>query len=269
LALPSRSAEKPLNDCTPDSPQGLMIQSELPGDGKPSYDGVRSFQKGVSGVRSRQIEEYKQQLALTPLQQEMLVGLLLGDACFETQNRGRTYRLKIEHSIAQAQYVQHLYEAFREWVLGKPQIKSQRIAGKTYQKVWFNTVSHSAFRFYAQQFYRNGKKVVPKLIHRLLTARGLAYWFMDDGSIKSRQSKGVLFNTQGFSEPDVARLIGVLQEKFGLQAKRRRQPEGQQIYISGRSYERFRALVEPYLIPQMRYKLPSERRPNLTELPKE
>jgi hypothetical protein len=84
----------------------------------------------VSGVRSRQIEEYKQQLALTPLQREMLVGLLLGDACFETQNRGRTYRLKIEHSIAQAQYVQHLYEAFREWVLGKPQIKSQRIAGK-------------------------------------------------------------------------------------------------------------------------------------------
>ncbi len=222
-------------------------------------------------MRSRQIEAYKRQLALTAPQREMLVGLLLGDACLETQNRGRTYRLKIEHSIAQAQYVQHLYEAFREWVLCGPRLKSQRIAGKTYQKVWFNTVSHSAFRFYAQQFYRNGKKVVPKLIYRLWTARGLAYWFMDDGSIKSKQSKGVLFNTQRFSEPDVARLIGVLQGKFGLEAKRRRQPEGQQIYISGRSYERFCALVEPYLIPQMRSKLPSERirRPNLTELPKE
>lgn len=219
-------------------------------------------------MRSRQIEAYKQQLALTDLQREILVGLLLGDACLETQNRGRTYRLKIEHSIAQAQYVQHLYEVFREWVLHEPQIKLTQIAGKTYQKLWFNTVSHGAFRFYAHQFYRNGTKVVPKLIHRFLTARGLAYWFMDDGSIKSQQSKGVLFNTQGFSEQDVAKLVRVLQEKFGLEAKRRRQREGQQVYISGRSYERFRALVEPYLIPQMRYKLPPERS-NLTELPKE
>ncbi len=221
-------------------------------------------------MRSRQIEMYKQKLALTDIQREILVGLLLGDACLETQNRGRTYRLKIEHSVAQAQYVQHLYEVFREWVLGGPQVKSQRIAGKIYHKLWFNTVSHSAFRFYAQQFYRNGVKVVPKLIHRFLTARGLAYWFMDDGSIKSKESKAVLFNTQGFGNHDIARLIGVLQGKFGLEAKRRSQPEGQQIYLSGRSYERFCTLVEPYVIPQMRYKLPEKRsRPNLTELPKE
>ncbi len=215
-------------------------------------------------MRSRQIEAYKQKLALTDLQREILVGLLLGDACLETQNRGRTYRLKIEHSVAQAEYVQHLYEVFRDWVLQEPQIKSQRIAGTVYQKLWFTTVSHGAFRFYAQQFYRNGTKVVPKLIHRLLTARGLAYWFMDDGSIKSKQSKGVLLNTQGFAEQDVARLIKVLREKLGLEAKSRRQPEGQQIYISGRSYERFRALVEPYLIPQMRYKLPSARKRDRT-----
>lgn len=222
-------------------------------------------------MRSRQIEAYKQKLALTDLQRETLVGLLLGDGCLETQNRGRTYRLKIEHSVAQAEYAQHLYQVFRDWVLQEPQVKSQRIAGKVYQKLWFNTVSHSAFRFYAQQFYREGGKVVPKLIHRLLTARGLAYWFMDDGSIKSKESKGVLFNTQGFVEQDVARLIKVLRERFGLEAKQRRQPEGQQIYISGRSYERFKALIEPYLIPQMRYKLPLERkrRPDLTELPKE
>ncbi len=222
-------------------------------------------------MRSRQIEAYKQKLKLTDLQREILVGLLLGDGCLETQNRGRTYRLKIEHSIAQAPYVQHLYESFREWVLQEPQLKTQHIMGKAYQKLWFTTVSHAAFRFYAQQFYRNGTKVVPKLIGRLLTPRGLAYWFMDDGSIKSYQSKGVIFNTQGFDQSDVARLVKVLREKFGLEAKPRRQREGQQIYLSGYFYERFRALVEPYLILEMRYKLPTERkrRPGLTALPKE
>ncbi len=222
-------------------------------------------------MRSREIEAYKHKLKLTDLQREILVGLLLGDGCLETQNRGRTYRLKIEHSYAQAPYVQHLYQCFRSWVLQEPQIKVQAIGGKAYQKLWFTTVSHAAFRFYAQQFYRNGRKVVPKLIKRLLTERGLAYWFMDDGSIKSKGSQAVIFNTQGFAEQDVKKLVGVLQEKFGLEAKPRPQREGQQIYISGRSYERFRALVEPYLIPEMCSKLPQKRktRPGLTELPKE
>lgn len=221
-------------------------------------------------MRSREIEIYKQKLKLTNLQREILVGLLLGDACLETQNRGRTYRLKIEHSIAQAPYVQHLYECFKSWVLQEPKIKIQAVKGKAYQKLWLTTVSHAAFRFYAQQFYRNRRKIVPKLIGRLLTQRGLAYWFMDDGSIKSKQSKAVIFNTQGFDQADVARLVKVLREKFGLEAKPRRQREGQQIYISGRSYERFRSLVERYLIREMHYKLPTERkhRSGLTQLPK-
>lgn len=221
-------------------------------------------------MRSREIEAYKRKLKLTNLQREILVGLLLGDACLETQNRGRTYRLRIEHSIVQAPYVQHLYECFKSWVLQEPKIKIQMIKGKAYQKLWFMTVSHAAFRFYAQQFYLNRRKVVPKLIKRLLTEKGLAYWFMDDGSIKSKQSKAVIFNTQGFAEQDVARLIRVLREKFGLEAKQRRQREGQQIYISGRSYERFCSLVKRHLIPEMCYKLPKEgkQRPGLTELPK-
>ena len=88
---------------------------------------------------------------------------------------------------------------------------------------------------------------MPKLIHRWLTPRGLAHWYMDDGSIKSSQSKGVIFNTQGFDRSDVDRLIGVLQSKFGLKASRRRQPEGDQIYVSGSSFESFFELVDPYV----------------------
>ncbi len=221
-------------------------------------------------MHSPQIESSKQKLFLTPLQRKILVGLLLGDACLETQNKGRTYRLKIEHSITQSAYVKHLYECFRAWVLREPQVKRQRLGGKTYQKIWFNTVSHGAFRFYAHQFYRDGRKCVPRLIHRLLTVRGLAYWFMNVGSVKSRQSKAVILNTQSYTSADIQKLLQVLQEKFGLDVKQRPQPEGHQIYISGRSYERFISLVEQYLIPEMRYKLPErrKRKPNLTHLPK-
>ncbi|GIV17555.1 MAG: hypothetical protein KatS3mg022_2990 [Armatimonadota bacterium] len=209
-------------------------------------------------AHSREIEEYKQKLKLDRTQREVLVGLLLGDGHLETQNEGRTYRLKVEQSEQHQPYVQHLYELFQAWVLTPPQPKKEG-------KWWFQTISHGAFRFYAQQFYREGRKAVPKIIHRLLKPRGLAYWFMDDGSIKDAHSRAVVLNTQSFSREDVARLAQVLSEKFALEAYLRRQREGYQIVIAGKSLQRFLDLIEPYLIPEMRYKLPKAGR---TELPK-
>jgi hypothetical protein len=138
--------------------------------------------------------------------------------------------------------------------------------GHASENVSFQTVSHSALRFYAHQFYQDGHKQVPKLIHRWLTSRALSYWFMDDGSLKSKESKGIILNTQAFELADVERLIQSLQAKFDLQAWIRNQREGYQIYISGNSYEKFIGLVAPYILPEMQHKLPLPRR---TQLPKE
>ena len=208
---------------------------------------------------SRAIEQYKKGLKLSQNQREVLIGILLGDAHLETQNQGQTYRLKIEQSQKHEDYVQHLYEIFKPWILTPPQLKKRSIRDHESWNCWFQTVSHGAFRFYAQQFYVDGQRRVPRLIHRWLTPCALSYWFMDDGSIKSRQSKGVILNTQGYPLNDIQRLVNLLQESFGLQAKTRKQREGFQIYISGKSYERFRELVEPHLIESMYYKLPKAR----------
>lgn len=217
-------------------------------------------------MHSRAIEEYKKHLRLTENQREALVGLLLGDACLETQNRGRTYRLKIEQSAQHETYVRHLYALFQPWVLTPPREKDCVASNGARTRSWvFQTVSHAAFRFYAHQFYGEQTKQVPELIHRWLTPRGLAYWFMDDGSMKSSQSKGVILNTQGFNRSAVERLVSVLSANFGLQAKPRNQKDGLQIYVSGSSYEDFVKLVEPFVIESMRYKVPTARR---TRLPK-
>src|SRR5438874_2219498 len=218
-------------------------------------------------MRSRAIEDYKSTLQLSSVQREALVGLLLGDACLETQNRGRTYRLKIEQCARQEAYVDHLHSLFQEWVLTGPGARSKRASnGAVTTNLAFQTVSHSAFRFYAQQFYAGGRKSVPELIHHWLTPRGLSYWFMDDGSLKSSQSKGVILNTHCFEQRDVDRLAQCLVDQFGLQVTPRRQPDGVQLYVSGHSYASFSALVDPYVIQEMRYKLPLARR---TRVPKE
>lgn len=214
---------------------------------------------------SREIEDTKKRLKLTPRQREIIVGLLLGDGCLERTGKGSTYRLKVEQSAKHKPYVDHLYEEFRQWVQTPPRKRVLKTNGGQEGNWTFQTVSHPSLKFYGTQFYKDGTKAVPKLIDHWITPIGLAYWFMDDGSMKSKDSKGVIFNTQDFSKAEVELLTRVLGTKFSLEASLRKQREGYQIYVSGRSYERFIELVEPYVIDEMRYKLPPPRR---TQLPK-
>lgn len=222
-------------------------------------------------MRSNAIEEYKAGLRLTSIQREVLIGLMLGNGNLETVNCGRTYRLKIEHSLKQREYLEHLYDLFKDWVLTEPRLREFTVEGKVYHNLAFSTVSHASFRFYAHQFYKDGKKVIPKLIHRWLTPTALTYWFMDDGSIKSKESKGVIFNTQCFSRADVGKLMAAMERNFQLEVKDRKQKEGYQIYVSGNSYEKFSELVSRYLLDSMKYKLPAARLIKMarqTQLPK-
>jgi len=217
-------------------------------------------------VRSKEIEKIKERLKLSDLQKEILPGILLGDAHLETQNSGKTFRLKFEQSSGHKDYLFHLYDEFEDWVRTAPKEKLKRSSGRESSNWYFQTLSHASLRFYGHQFYPAGKKVVPKSIEKMLSPTGLAYWYMDDGSIKSKESKGVIFNTQSFSEQDVVRLASILERKFGLKAKLRKQKDGPQIYVSGQSFETFLELVEPHIISSMKYKLPRAR---LTTMPKE
>ena len=204
---------------------------------------------------SNKIENYKKTLKLTSKQRQIIIGKLLGDGHLETSNNGKTYRLKIEHSFKQKDYVDWCYKEFKDWVLTKPQIKKQTFNGKAYEKYWFDTLSHGSFRFYAHQFYSQGKKVIPKLIHRWLTPLSLAIWFMDNGSIKSKNHRARILNTQCFTVKEIRRLIQILQTKFDLNCKLRKQKEGYQIMILAESANKFFSLIKEFIIPSMDYKL--------------
>lgn len=209
-------------------------------------------------MNNKEIKEYKKGLSLTEIQREVLVGTLLGDAHLHSHN-GRDYALMIQHGLSQAAYADWKYHYFQEWVRTPPKIKDQMVRGKLYQKVWFNTLSHSAFRFYAQQFYRDGKKVVPKLIRKWLTPLGLAAWFMDDGSVKSNHHRALILNTQCYSGSDLKRLQQVLLKKFGVTTKLRRQREGQQIYLLAETVAKLVDVIRPFIIPEMMYKIKNVR----------
>jgi len=206
---------------------------------------------------SVKIEKYKRNLKLSEKQREILVGLLLGDGHLETQNNSKTFRLKVGHSVQQAKYVDWLYEQFREWVLTPPQEKQVNINGKSFVNFWFNTISCECFRFYAQQFYRGREKIVPKMIDKLLTPRGLAVWFMDDGSLKSKEHKAIILNTQCFTVSDIRILQKALVKNWEIESQLRKQKDGIQILITRDSATRFAKTILPDLLPEFYYKLHS------------
>ena len=104
-------------------------------------------------------EMEKKILKLNLLQKEIIFGVILGDAHFETQNNKITYRVKFEQSLKHKPYIDHLYEIFKDYVLTPP--KSRIITYKnknTSINVRFATVSSSTFTFFGKQFYKDNKK---------------------------------------------------------------------------------------------------------------
>lgn len=205
-------------------------------------------------MNSNELREYKKGLKLNSIQREIIVGTLLGDAHLASYNK-INYSLMFQHGFSQQAYVQWKYSYFKQWVLTPPKVKNQIVNGKLYQKVWFSTLSHIALRFYGKLFYINRKKVVPVIISKLLTPLGLAVWFMDDGSIKSKEHRALILNTQCYTNKDLSLLQQTLFQKFGIKTKLRKQKEGYQIYILSETVEIFVKIIRPYIIPEMEYKL--------------
>lgn len=217
-------------------------------------------------MHSKTIEERKSALKLTKRQRAIIVGKLLGEGHLESR-KGVVYRLKVEHSIRQKEYVDWLYKELKSLVRTKPYSRVQKgtlpYKNKHYVgiKYGFVTYSLASLRFYGQQFYSNsGKKVIPKIVHKLLTPLSIAIWYLDDGSYISNRHKTFIIHTSGYPRKDL-RILQQALTKFGIKTKlhRQRREEGirWRIYVLSESREKFRKMIEPIVaqIPSMRYKL--------------
>ena len=207
-------------------------------------------------MRSKVIEEYKGGLSLSKRQKEILIGLILGDGHLEKLYTPILGRLKVEHSYKQKDYVDWLYKEFKNWVRSKPKTRKMNAWGKMRKNYRFSTYGHIILGKFRKRFYEGKKKIVPDDLERDITLLGLAVWFMDDGSIKSKSHKGVFLNTQGFRENDVIKLQKVLENKFGVNSATRKEKNGKQIYLGGEAGKKFITLIKPYIISSMKYKIP-------------
>ena len=205
-------------------------------------------------MNTLELRRYKASLTMTERQKQILDGMLLGDAHLERQRGAVSARLKIEHSLSQAAYVAWKYSEWRDWVRTPPRERSRRNRlGTTSMNVGFTTLSHVEFQRFRERYYGDRRKVVPADL--ALTPLSLAVWFMDDGSRKSSQCRGVYLNTQSFTRAEVDLLRFVILRDVGVDTSVRKQQDGLQIYVPSPSVAEFTAFMADELHQSMMYKL--------------
>ena len=87
---------------------------------------------------SNALREYKQTITLNPVQREVLVGTLLGDASIPLRRGKPVLCVKFIQTIARSEYIWHLYEIFSNFVGTPPRVQKTRLGpARDYQSMRF------------------------------------------------------------------------------------------------------------------------------------
>ena len=183
-------------------------------------------------------------VGLTEIQHSLIIGTLLGDGAMRCK---RNALLEINHCAAQKNYVDWKFEVLREFVASRPKLRRGNGGREAYR---FTTRSLPELTPYYRAFYEGSRKRIPDIA---LTPLALAVWFMDDGC---KSHRAAYFNTQQFDLESQVRILDALREQCGIDGTLNRDKQYFRVRVAVRSMPRLRELIGPYLLPEMRYKLP-------------
>lgn len=185
-------------------------------------------------------------------------------------------KMRIEHSIKQADYAKHkesiLYQYGFTAKAGIWAPKTGKNMGKEYYRidVHTNPLLKTAYKW----TYNKKRKALDRALLRNIDAKTLAYWFMDDGTAKlthynQKKDHRVMYElpkigqyvycTDNFTEQECLLFIDCLKERFNIRAiliKHSSTSPIRRVAIGEiEDKNKFRYLVEPYIIPSMYYKI--------------
>lgn len=186
-----------------------------------------------------------------PEQIAIMVGIMLGDGHIREDGC-----FCITHGEPQRKYNELIASIF-----GGSVRTSYGVAfGKKNKRNVLDCKINDQTKLLRDMFYPSGEKKTIKNILHLLDEKSLAFWYMDDGSLRVRKKRpnyGTLFCTDGFSLEDVKLLVDWFFKKWGIIAK---------ISIDGKKYNRISIcsseskklfkIIAPYIPESMKDKIP-------------
>ncbi|KZV41149.1 pentatricopeptide repeat-containing protein [Dorcoceras hygrometricum] len=191
---------------------------------------------------------------LSKEQRETLVGLLLGGLKIEQdgmeKNKNQAIQFLFRENFKIHYFLKrHIYNQFREWLSHTENLVDEDDTGENDNcPCRFTTVSHPCFQFYAHQFWPQGRLVIPKLIHRWMTPRVLAYWYMYSGY---RTSSGDILLKFIGDKDDALRIVKTLKTKT-LDSRVKTKGSVFWIGLLGSNAVQFFKLIEPFILADVR-----------------
>lgn len=207
----------------------------------------------------------------------LLVGMVYGDGSLNVRNRLQSGKykyvsseLQIAHGVRQLAYLEYKSEILRRIFGGNHSVRTYltgvlKNTGKRY-KQYKLTKSNKYFRVLKRMLYPGGVKTFTVQGLKMLTPAGIALWYMDDGSARINRNKdgyvssvATDISTQCSSD-EVDVIIDYFQSEHGIRFKKRydkKCAEKSAYFIQANTSEskKFVALVRPFIIPSMLYKI--------------
>lgn len=184
---------------------------------------------------------------LTDRQEQILLGSLLGDG-YLNHRADRNSQFQETHTVYQLEYLnwkqKEMYPFVDKVTIGHKKTQAQ-----------FRSKALPQLNFYRNVFYPNGKKIIPVEVLGWLDNLAVAVWYMDDGSITTKDAT-IRLATCNFHISNVGMLQGWLVAKYGILSYiRLTHGKYPVLAIQHQSNDKFLSIVEPHVIPSMRYKL--------------
>ena len=202
--------------------------------------------------KQQQVGHYKfYDINLSFLQKQMVMGSVLGDGTITVSGA-----YSCSHSTKQLEYFNYKREVFKN-------LHSDKVHRYAHKYDNFNTVPESVhftsgcnkYLYKLRDiYYPNGKKIFPyQYLMENMDEEGLSFWYCDDGGMSGNNAK--LF-TYGYSFNEQELFQSFFMEKFKLRVNIHGNKNNKQtLYFPIKDTHKFFALIRPYIIPSMRYKI--------------
>ena len=192
--------------------------------------------------------------ALNSDQEQVVLGSFLGDGHL-SRSKKNSYRLKINHGMPQEEYCKFKASIFKS----KTKIKKNNGYSKK------DSVHFCSKLFGINGDFPSKKKSCPQWILDKLDERGLAIWFMDDGSCVKKwgQSGSGMLHTSAFDEDSQVRIVEKL-KSMGINSKYKKYFHKQKkkdyfcILINKDGFAALSSKIFKYVHPSMEYKILKE-----------
>jgi hypothetical protein len=209
-------------------------------------------------------------ITITEFQRQMILGSLLGDMVIWRQGKNTTKygksnpEIRVSHSTKQREYVMWKYEILKDIARKEPYDILQKTGfGAGLSACRFETKSLPCLNpIYDIVIGKSGKKrISQEWLDQIINPLALATWYMDDGSRGGKEKFSPWFALGLSTDEEVEIIRCWLVDKWGITTNYRRDPSyyNENTYailqIARESRKEFVHIIEPFIIPSMRYKI--------------